>query len=68
MKLVSHATASHHVCCIPFPEADHTIFQLASCLESRIGDGDNINLGQSVADKRTKVFWKGSKGVFTTLQ
>lgn len=66
-RCVSSDLQIDHFVLQPFSEAGHTISQLASCLESRIGDGDNINVGQSVADKRTKVFWKGSKGVIATL-
>lgn len=52
----------------PFSEAADTIFQVTSGFESRVGDCDDIDVGQSVADQCSQVLWECAKSIIAALE
>lgn len=53
---------------IPVSEPRNTFFQFASGFEFRVCEGNNINVGKSMADERFEMLRKGRKGVIAALR
>jgi hypothetical protein len=52
----------------PFSKSSHTVSQLAFRFEFGVRGGDNVDIGQRMADERSEVFGKACKGVIATLK
>lgn len=53
---------------IPFSKARDTFFEFASSLKFGVGNGQDVYLGQGMADERSEVFGEIPKGVVATLE
>ena len=58
---------NHNACHLPVSEPAHAFCQIAPCLKLRIDDRADIDFGERMADKSSKMLWESPEGIVASL-